>query len=530
MSTTHLALSRALSFCCGAASFDLGQFLHRAAFELHHATQSEVAALALVIKQSDGPCLVGRSRDCQSLPSETLLGLLVEVSGEKLACRVKDHALDSVRFIDHRYRTSIVVRIDVPQAVSSGAEGVLWFGLPGCAPPETIAEAEGMGRALSEWLLWYGAVIQVHLRLSAERAAEHRRIAELSSLIHDARAPLGVLKYLSQAATPEQILPSIERELDYLERLLSQGGPRKVLNNDACCDVGEVVSRVYRRYAQERGGDSLQFDRGYEASYARVSDLDIERIVTNIVGNAQRHAMGSRTLLAVESRGDSVCISVRDNGPGIPRDVLDAIESERPLAPHATSGWGIGLRGCSAKVKEVGGELTIASRDGVGTKVTIMLPAASPPPPSRQTLQVADGGVRRASLSDAIDVFVVDDDIEHAHTLARLLRSSTCSVRPFQTIQEFLNTFSGSDDAIILCDAHMPDGGAERLLPILAARQQTPRFAVVSGDAADEYLYKLAALGAQAFFAKPVEIADVVGWIRTCCSAPSPTVSLAMRK
>jgi FixJ family two-component response regulator len=154
-----------------------------------------------------------------------------------------------------------------------------------------------------------------------------------------------------------------------------------------------------------------------------------------------------------------------------------------------------------------------------------MLPAASPPPPSRQTLQVADGGVQSGVSRDSIDVYVVDDDIEHANSFARLLRSRYFSVRAFQTIQEFLSTFSGCNDAIILCDAHMPDGGAERLLSILSARQEAPRFAVVSGDATDEYLYKLAALGAQAFFAKPVTVDDVVRWIRSSGRGGSPNTA-----
>lgn len=526
MNKTHLALSRALSFCCSATTFDLQQFLHRVTFELHHALQSEVAALALVMKQGDGSYVVGRSREGHSLPSETLLGLLVEARGEKLTCRVRDHALDTVRFIDYRYRTSIVARVEMPDAISPSAECVLWFGLQGGATPETIGQAEGIGRDLSEWLSWYGGVVHANMRRSLERAAEQRRICELTSLIHDARAPLGVLKYLSRAEHSERADPSIEREIEYLERLLSQGGPRKVVNDDVWCDVGEVVARVSRRYAQERGGDALKFDRGYDSLYARVSDLDVERIVTNVVGNAHRHAKGGRTVLSVESRGDSVCIAVRDNGPGISADVLEALESERPLPQHATSGWGIGLRGCTAKVRELGGELTVASREGVGTKVTIMLPAASPPP-TRQTLQVADGGVQRARLPDQVDVFVVDDDIEHATSFARLLRSNALSVRSFQTIQEFLSTFPGREDAIVLCDAHMPDGGAERLLSLLAARHQRPRFAVVSGDASDEYLYKLAALGAQAFFAKPVDIHDIVGWIRLSRSGVGEGASVA---
>ena len=68
----------------------------------------------------------------------------------------------------------------------------------------------------------------------------------------------------------------------------------------------------------------------------------------------------------------------------------------------------------------------------------------------------------------------------------------------------------------------MPDGGAERLLSIVSSRQQTPRFTVVSGDATDEYLYKLAALGAQAFFTKPVAVDDIAGWIRSSRREGSP--------
>jgi CheY-like chemotaxis protein len=339
-------------------------------------------------------------------------------------------------------------------------------------------------------------------------------MAELSSLIHDARAPLGVLKYLIRAESKELALSAVERELEYLDRLLSQGAPRKMMQDNLRCDVGEVVARVYRRYAQEEGSESVQFERGYIASYARASDLDVERIVTNVVGNAKRHAPDARTVLSVESHGDTVCIAVLDNGPGISRDVLDALESERPLSPQATSGWGIGLRSCRAKVKELGGDLTIASREGVGTEVAVILPSTTPPP-SREGLHVADGGVAGPASSGEIRVYVVDDDVEHASSFSRLLRRYGFSVEEFHSIHEVVSALPHRGEGIILCDAHMPDGGAERLLSILSTSARVPCFAVVSGDATDEYLYKLAGLGAQAFFAKPVEVSDVVQWLRT---------------
>jgi DNA-binding NtrC family response regulator len=129
-------------------------------------------------------------------------------------------------------------------------------------------------------------------------------------------------------------------------------------------------------------------------------------------------------------------------------------------------------------------------------------------------MEVFDGGVAKASAARAVDIFVVDDDAEHAASFARILRGGGLVVQEYHTIEGFLEKFTPCNNVVILCDAHMPDGGAERLLSLLASRKQSSRFAVVSGDASDEYLYKLAALGAQAFFAKPIRIDEILGWIR----------------
>jgi DNA-binding response OmpR family regulator len=65
----------------------------------------------------------------------------------------------------------------------------------------------------------------------------------------------------------------------------------------------------------------------------------------------------------------------------------------------------------------------------------------------------------------------------------------------------------------------MPDGGAERLLRILANRGDAPSVAVVSGDGSEEFLYRLAALGAKEFFAKPVRHRELIDWMRNTLAA-----------
>jgi DNA-binding response OmpR family regulator len=117
-------------------------------------------------------------------------------------------------------------------------------------------------------------------------------------------------------------------------------------------------------------------------------------------------------------------------------------------------------------------------------------------------------------MSQTLDVCIVDDDKEHGASLAKVLNSCGFVVQNAWGVRELLDILRERDVVSILCDAHMPDGGAEYLLPIVTTLPRAPRIAVVSGDSSDEYLYRLAALGAQAFFAKPVHIDEVVAWIR----------------
>jgi DNA-binding NtrC family response regulator len=159
------------------------------------------------------------------------------------------------------------------------------------------------------------------------------------------------------------------------------------------------------------------------------------------------------------------------------------------------------------------GDLSIASREGEGTCVSVAIPRGEAPYEARP-LEVADGGIQRETRVGRVDVYIIDDDREHGASLGRLLGSFGAETRQSDSLETFLRDFQREPVSSVLCDAHMPDGGAERLLPILATCPNPPRLAVVSGDASDDQLYRLAALGAQAFFTKPVDIDEVVAWVR----------------
>ena len=69
-------------------------------------------------------------------------------------------------------------------------------------------------------------------------------------------------------------------------------------------------------------------------------------------------------------------ISVRDNGPGIPKSVLDKIFQPFFTTKPTGQGTGLGLSLSYDIVKAHGGQLAVETKEGEGTTFTIQLPVA----------------------------------------------------------------------------------------------------------------------------------------------------------
>jgi signal transduction histidine kinase len=79
--------------------------------------------------------------------------------------------------------------------------------------------------------------------------------------------------------------------------------------------------------------------------------------------------------VGTKSLGDNVLISVKDNGNGIPHKVLDKIFQPFFTTKPTGEGTGLGLSmSYEIVTKGHGGELKVATREGVGAEFTIILP------------------------------------------------------------------------------------------------------------------------------------------------------------
>jgi len=99
---------------------------------------------------------------------------------------------------------------------------------------------------------------------------------------------------------------------------------------------------------------------------ARDLELAMFRILQEALTNVHRHSGSSTASVRLFTNEDSAVLEVSDTGQGIAPDLLNRVRNEGAL--------GIGLRGMTERMHQLGGELHIESECGEGTTITATAP------------------------------------------------------------------------------------------------------------------------------------------------------------
>jgi len=116
-----------------------------------------------------------------------------------------------------------------------------------------------------------------------------------------------------------------------------------------------------------------------ELPHIRMSPVELTQVLLNLVGNATqavqaRHEPNRSVAVEACIQGGMLELKVRDEGVGMTPEVLKRVGT--PWFTTRKEGTGLGLSNCQRLVGVAGGRLRIESEQGVGTTVTILLPAA----------------------------------------------------------------------------------------------------------------------------------------------------------
>lgn len=214
-------------------------------------------------------------------------------------------------------------------------------------------------------------------------AADSRFAVDVS---HELRTPLTtMLNSIEVIKHREESLPSSVREpvnlladdverfralvVDLLEISRHDAGDELVLDE-------VVLADLVRRAADDAAGRPVTTVDDVVASRTmRVDKRRLERVVANLVANAESHG-GGCCGVHVEAGGAGVRIVVDDAGPGIPEDQRARIFDRFSRGSSTTrSGVGLGLAIVQRHVALHGGSVTVLDRPGGGARFVVEIPA-----------------------------------------------------------------------------------------------------------------------------------------------------------
>ncbi len=218
----------------------------------------------------------------------------------------------------------------------------------------------------------------------------------ISSISHELRTPLTAITGWAQTLdgstnSPETvkrgmniIVKESERLTGLVDELLDfsrlETGRMKLIlqKTDIIAELDEVYFMFTERAKNEKKKLSFS-DEGYITPV--ICDTNrMRQVFINVIDNAIKYSEeGDSIIVSAFERGNNAVVVVRDTGIGIPEEHLPNVKKKFYKANLQIKGSGIGLAVADEIVNLHGGSLTVTSKEGEGTEVTISLPTVNSP-------------------------------------------------------------------------------------------------------------------------------------------------------
>jgi two-component system heavy metal sensor histidine kinase CusS len=300
-------------------------------------------------------------------------------------------------------RHQVLLRMTVTAllGVLASLFGATWLARSALEPVETIARQAGAihGGRTGQRITAHAEVIELRGLIQVlnemlgrlERSSEwHREI--IRDLGHDLRTPLATMRAAVEMALwterrPEQYRAALASTLEEIERLtlisdalsllakLESGDLKPVL---APTDVRTVAGQAVDRARERVGGHEIRFTPPAEPLLATLDARLLGMVLDQLLDNARRHTpSGTRVDVAVAAQNGQVRLTVEDDGPGVPAEMMDRLFNHFYRVDPARgrqSGMGLGLTLAASIVDLHRGRITAEPHSPHGLRIRIELP------------------------------------------------------------------------------------------------------------------------------------------------------------
>jgi len=236
-----------------------------------------------------------------------------------------------------------------------------------------------------------GAAIN-HMSSELEQAEQVRKHMT-ADVAHELRTPLaivsGKLEYLqqrSQSIAPEELLP-LQDELIRLQRLvndlreLSQAEAGQLSLHLERVDIHQLLVRIVDKvsFEAEEREISIHLHELPQRIEVKLDKYRVTQVILNLLMNSVRYTpAGGEIRVDAKRVNDQVLITVTDNGMGIEPEHMPFLFQRFYRTDQARDrdhgGTGLGLAIAAEYVRAHGGEITVESEQGKGTRFQVQLP------------------------------------------------------------------------------------------------------------------------------------------------------------
>ena len=240
-----------------------------------------------------------------------------------------------------------------------------------------------------------GSAVQTY---ATQRAldVQHRREEYLAFVAHDLRTPLNAISLAARvleltlpardtSAGTTQMLKALHRNVQHLEGLIA-----KVLEESAnlqtevgvklqrrAFDLWPLVESLIHDLHPVAGTASTQLINQVPDDLVVYADASLlRRVFQNLIANAIKYTPRGEVIIGARELGAEGAIEcwVSDNGTGIPEELLEKVFDKGETDPENESGMGLGLAIVKTFTEAHGGQVTVESKEGVGSTFRFSLP------------------------------------------------------------------------------------------------------------------------------------------------------------
>jgi CheY-like chemotaxis protein/CHASE3 domain sensor protein len=390
-----------------------------------------------------------------------------------------------------------------------------------------------------------------------ERASRYKS-EFLANMSHELRTPLNSTLILAKLLGDNAHGNLTAEQVKFANTIYASGNDLLALINDVLdlskieagkvdvhaepVTVGQLVAPVVQTFEPIAKHKQLRFSIVLDESLALHTDAQrVQQILRNLLSNAFKFTEAGEVGLSVHATPSGVEFAVYDTGVGIPAHqhevIFEAFRQADGTTNRRFGGTGLGLSISRDLARLLGGELSVASELGRGSRFVLMLPreyTAVAPQPAAHTHALAGGRQARPATEptpqpietplsaadharlnkpDKLDkrrrvLLAIEDDEAFAEVLAHLAGELDFEFMLARNADEGVRMALEFVPSAVLLDMKLPDHSGLSVLDRLKRNPSTRHIPVHVCSVADHSLTALS-MGAAGYLLKPVKREDL---------------------